>query len=144
MDVWICGNAGGALEVLKYPLSALGIFLVIFAVYFFPVLAAFEDTLPHLARNTVFFAARRPLKMLLIVLLHIVPVGIVYLDTRMNPLYAFLGATCAFAGIAMASSSLLMKDFAGFLSAKEGDGKERGAPVQSQKEILREIKRLGQ
>ena len=126
LDIRFCGSQGGILAVFKYPCGALLIFLVIVAVYMMPVTAAFEDTLPHLLRNAVFFAARRPLKIIPAVGFHVIPVVVTVLDTHMRPLYGFLWATCAAGLIAMLTSELLLSDLEEFLPpADRGEAEEQ-------------------
>ena len=67
------------------------------------------------ARNAVFFMARNPLKMFIIVALDVVPLFLTYLDERMMPLYGFIWVTCGFALVALIDAKLLLNDFAKFL-----------------------------
>ena len=152
LDIRFCIWKGGALQAFKYPCYALLVFLVIEAVYLMPVMAAFEDTIPHLLRNALFFASRRPLKIIAAVAFHAVPVAVTYLDTHMRPLYGFLWATCAAGLIAMLTSELLIRDFEQYLPSLDTDGEEEeedemngsGAEnlKKSERQIRREMRRL--
>ena len=55
MDIRICNAAGGTLGYLKIGVYAIGAAAVILYLYLIPVMTVFEDSLPHLIRNTVFF-----------------------------------------------------------------------------------------
>ena len=81
----------------------------------FPVMAAFEDTLPGLIRNSLFFASKNPLRALLVVFINVFPMVLTYMDLQRLPLYSFLWVTFAFAGIAMIVSNMLVKDFNKYL-----------------------------
>ena len=115
LDIRFCSDAGGVLLYFKYALYALAAILIMLIAYLFPVMAAFSDTISGLLRNTVFFIARNPLKMLVIVFLDMFPLAVTYLDEKYRPLYVFLWAATGFSGIAMLVSRLLIRDFSLFL-----------------------------
>ena len=66
LDIRFCRWYGGVLNLFRYAIYALGIAALILSVHFFPVLAAFEDTLPHLLRNALFFAGKNPVRAILL------------------------------------------------------------------------------
>ena len=151
LDIRFCRMSGGILELFKYPCCAFLIILLIEAVYLFPVMAAFQDTFPHLLRNAFFFAFRKPWKIPLAAGLFVVPVVVTVLDVRNRPLYGFLWVVIGFGLITMMISELIYKDIADFLPKDESDildlqdkslKKQNSAPEKSQKEILREMKKL--
>ena len=146
LDIRFCNYYGGVLLYFKYACYALLLFLIIEAVYLMPVMAAFADTIPHLLRNALFFAARRPLKIPLAVALYAIPIAVTVIDTHMRPLYGFLWTVCGFGLIAMMVSELLIRDIEAFLPADETDeegGAERAAmPKKSERQILKEMRRL--
>ena len=152
-DLLFCRQAGGVWRLFLYALFVLLAVLVILAVYLVPVMAAFADTLPHLLRNALFFASRRPMKIPLAVGLWAVPLTVTVLDTRMRPLYGFLWTVCGFGLIAMMESELLYRDLAAYLPSEEGgtDGGEEAAGTapgpdagswRSRRQILREMKKM--
>ena len=145
LDIRFCAHQGGILVWFKYPCYIILVFLGILAVYLMPVMAAFDDTVPHLIRNAFFFAARRPHKMILALLLHAVPAVVTVIDTHMRPLYGFLWTVCGFGLIAMMVSELLIRDFEQFLPANEEADvvpQQEGAPKQSDRKTLKEMRRL--
>ena len=149
LDIRFCIYQGGELTYFKYACYALLIFLGILAIYLMPVMAAFEDTIPHLLRNALFFASRRPLKMLLAAALCAIPAAVTVIDTHMRPLYGFLWTVCGFGLITMMISELLIRDFEEFLPSRDEDlDEENGAEEMSvpkaktEKEILKEMRRL--
>ena len=164
-DIRICAVAGGFVGSLRYAIYAMGIVLVIIMIYLFPTMAAFEDKLPGLVRSSLYFAIRRPHKLLLNLFFHVFPMYLTYTDLHMQPLYAFLWATFGFGAVCMLTSSLLLPDFVPYLPLVDGcgdfiysadrkllmpgdedkienDGSEGGADM-SEKQTLEEMKKLG-
>ena len=146
-DIRFCMAAGGIFTWFRYAIYVLGFAALVLTVYIFPVMAAFEDTLPHLLRNAVFFAAKNPIRLLVLVFMHVFPFLVTYLDERMQPLYVFLWAVCGFAAIAMLTSSMLLKDFARYLPKPDEPDEDElpGADEASHSpgKSLKEMKKLG-
>lgn len=115
VDVRFSAHMGGILEYFRYAILALGVLALVLTVHFYPVLAAFNDTLPHLIRNAVFFAGKNIFRAVLIAALHVVPLVLTYLDQRMMPLYGFLWVVIGYAAVAMISAKLLFRDFEKYL-----------------------------
>lgn len=152
LDIRFCNYAGGILIPFKYLNYTILAAVVAVTAYLFPVMAAFADTIPHLIRNAVFFIARNPFKMLLIVFLNVFPLVVTYLDQRLQPLYAFLWTVCGFGGIAMLNASFLVKDFSRFLPEVDALGnpvtEEEENPIpagqrKTERKILEDMKKLG-
>ena len=143
LDIRFCNSQGGILTIFKYACYALLLFLIIEVIYLMPVMACFEDTIPHLLRNALFFAIRRPLKMLLAAVIHIVPAVITVIDTHLRPLYGFIWTVCGFGLIAMMMAELLIRDFEEFLPKTE-DEQIPEHPSKTRREILKEMKKLDQ
>lgn len=143
IDVRFCRQQGGALQWFCYAIYVIGIVLSVITAYLLPVMAAFADTIPHLIRNAVFFAARNPVKILLMLFLDVFPLYLTYTDIQRQPMYVFVWAMFGFGAIAMMGSSLLVKDFSRFLPKPEEYEK---MPVQNKKktkiQILHEMKKL--
>ena len=115
MDIRFCNYHGGVLSIFKYALYAIGFFAIILWIYLMPVMAAFDDTIPHLLRNALFFASKNPIKAVFLAVLWAVPLLVTYLDERMRPLYGFLWVTCLFGALAAVTSQVLYKDIAQYL-----------------------------
>ena len=162
LDVRICLRAGGWIGNLRYAIYALGILLFIVALYLFPTMAAFANTIPNLARSGVYFAFRKPFKLAVNLFFHAFPMFLTYSDTQYQPLYAFLWATFGFGAIAMLTARLLLPEFTPFLPLvdecgdfildqdgnrqKPGDTAEPPAVShheKTEKEILEEMIKLG-
>ncbi|HAB94831.1 MAG TPA: hypothetical protein DCF49_08795 [Lachnospiraceae bacterium] len=146
-DIRICNVAGGALEYLKIGAYAIVVMAVIVYLYLIPVMSAFEDTLPHLVRNALFFLGKKPWKAVVILFFDIFPFVLTYSDLKSLPLYAFLWVLCGFGLQAMLASALLLPEFAPYLPATESGPDEepanaRKAHEKTEEEILEEMRKL--
>ena len=113
----------------KVMLLIFGIALILVS-HMAPVMAAFADTIPHLARNSAFFASKNPVRALAIAALNIGPIILTYYDLQRLPLYAFMWAVFGFGAIAMIVSKMLIKDFNVYLPELD----EFGYPVEEGQE----------
>ncbi len=148
MDIRICNAAGGTLGYLKIGAYAIGAVAVILYLYLIPVMAAFQDSLPHLIRNAAYFIGKKPWKALVILFFDIFPFVLTFSDLQMLPLYAFLWVLCGFGLQAMLGATLLLPEFEPYLTPKEEEGKEEPPEgsmtrTQTQEEILEDMQKLG-
>ena len=145
-DIRICNAAGGALDYLKIGVYAVGAVALIIYLYLIPVMAAFEDTLPHLIRNAVYFLGKKPWKAALILFFDIFPFVLTFSDLQSLPLYAFLWVLCGFGLQAMLAATLLLPEFAPYLPAKKDDEEdaaaEREEHTMTEEQILEDMRRL--
>ncbi len=137
LDIRFCTYYGGILTWFKYALYAMGFFAVILWIHLMPVMAAFEDTIPHLLRNALFFAARNPIRAVFLAALWVVPMVVTYLDERMRPLYGFLWVTCGFGILAAVTSRALYRDIAQYLPKDPDDPEALAGGVVYQEDMLR-------
>ena len=133
---------------LKVGVYAIGAAAVILYLYLIPVMTVFEDSLPHLIRNTVYFLCKKPLRTLVILFFDIFPFVLTFSDLQSLPLYAFLWVLCGFGLQAMLAATLLLPVFAPYLDAKAEDRNE--APSEeseeypmTEEEILEDMRKLG-
>ena len=145
-DIRICNAAGGALDYLKIGVYAVGAVALIIYLYLIPVMAAFEDTLPHLIRNAVYFLGKKPWKAAVILFFDIFPFVLTFSDLQSLPLYAFLWVLCGFGLQAMLAATLLLPEFAPYLPTKEDDEEdasaEREEHTMTEEQILEDMRRL--
>lgn len=162
LNVRICTVLGGLFTYVKYAVFALGAGALIITIYLFPTMAAFANSLPNLMKSALYFAIKKPFKLLVILFFNVFPMVLTYSDLQTLPLYAFLWSTCGFGLIALLTSRLLLPEFKPFLpevdacgdfildpedEAKWADSPqaavpEGGAPEKSEAEILEEMKKL--
>lgn len=145
-DIRICKAAGGALDLVKIGVYALGAAALIIYLYLIPVMTVFRDTLPHLIRNAVYFLIKKPWKTVVILFFDIFPFVLTYSDLQSLPLYAFLWVLCGFGLQAMLGATLLLPEFAPYLASKEEEAEEEAAEPEShmrtEEEILEDMRRL--
>ena len=146
-DIRICNAAGGTFQYLKIGAYAIGAAAVILYLYLIPVMAAFEDTLPHLIRNAAYFLGKKPWKAAVILFFDIFPFVLTFSDVQSLPLYAFLWVLCGFGLQAMLAATLLLPEFEPYLPSKEND-REEDEPegpethIMTEEEILEEMRKL--
>ena len=139
---WV-SQAEGAVAMLRYPLLALAFATAVLFCYLFPTLATFRGTLPQMVKNCIYFAVKRPLNLVLILLAHAVPVAVTYLDQVNQPLYVFIWCMCGFSAIAMFTSSLLLPLYRPYLQKEEGEEEAPTAEPPSEQQVLEEMEKLG-
>ena len=122
VDVRICLQAGGMVALFRYPIYLMGGLLLVLFLYLLPVMAAFEDTIPHLMRNAVYFALKKPLKLIVILFFNVFPMVLTYTDSQYQPLYAFLWFMFGYGAIAMLGASLLLPEFIPHLPIVDDSG----------------------
>ena len=136
--------------VMKYGVMTVLIIAGIIMIYLYPVMAAFEDTLPHLVRNAVFFAMKNPLRLVASAATYLIPIAVTYLHVYLQPLYVFCWFFFGFSAIVMAHSSLLIRDFEKYLPSVEEPGGEQEEGVnpeedqsRSEGKTLKDMKKMG-
>ena len=152
-DFRLIKASGSALEMLRYPLIALGVIAAALMLYLVPTMAAFEDTIPHLLRNALYFAAKKIWKVPVILFFNIFPLYLTYTDPQMMPLYAFIWTFFGFGAVAMLNSSLLLPEmrpflprvdaFGNFLSDEDEEEGTSEMKEPSPEQILSEMEKLG-
>ena len=148
LDVYWCHQIGGFLETFQYAIYGLGVIAAIAALYLFPTMAAFRDTIPHLLRNAVYFALHRPVSLVVILFFHAFPIYLTITDPQYLPLYGFLWVLCGWGLITLLGATLLLRQFKQYLPAVDACGdfleeEESAAPQMSEADILREMEELG-
>lgn len=143
-----CRQFGGVFEYFQIGIIMIAAFVLIILIYIFPTMAAFEAPIKQLIGNSIYFALKKPLHIVVILFVHVVPMALTYMDLQRLPFYAFLWCFFGFAAVSLVSVSLLLKEYMPYLDKGEDAGSEedaeREAHVKSEKEILDEMKKLGQ
>lgn len=111
VNLQICAQAGGWISYLSAGVIAVLIVAVIVMVYLLPVIAVFSGKLVERIKLSVCAAMLNPLKMLLILLLHAVPMTVVYIDEANRPTYAFIGTFFGFGVLAYVIGKILLPEF---------------------------------
>ena len=139
LELFWCGQFTGPVSAFRYGLAALLLVEAVAAAYLFPTMAAFRGSLRDLLRDSIYFAVRRPVTLLLVLFLHTVPMAVTYLDAVRLPLYAFLWCTFGFSGTAMCCGGMLLKQFSPLLAPME-DGE---AAPEDGAQTLEDMRKLG-
>ncbi len=149
MEWYWCRQFGGIFDYIKIGILMIAAVIVITMMYLFPTMAAFKATIPQLIQDSIYFMFKKPLNLIMIVFVHIVPMALTYMDLQRLPLYAFLWTFFGFAAVSLITVNLLLAEYMPYLETKK-EVKEGEAPEQSgqkyqktEKEILDEIKKLG-
>ncbi len=122
VDLKICSQAGGVIGMMKYPIYALGIVLAVVVIVLCPTMAAFADTIPHLIRNTVYFAVKKPFNTVVLLFFTLFPLYLTYTDPQMGPLYAFIWCFFGFGAIALLGATLFLPQFKPYLPLVDACG----------------------
>lgn len=115
LDIMFVARTQGSMRLFRYPVYVVSGIMLLILFHVIPVMAAFADTLKGLIRNGIYFAAKNPIRAILILALNVGPMVWTYYDVVRMPLYAFLWSTFGFSTIAMICSGMLLKDFEQYL-----------------------------
>lgn len=110
-----CGQFGGFFLYFRYGFLAIAIVALIIGLYLFPVMAAFDAPLKTLAKDSLFFAFRKPLNLAVILFFSVFPMYLTYSDPQFMPLYGFLWVVCGFALVCLLTDTLLLREFEPYL-----------------------------
>lgn len=110
-----CGQFGGVFLLFQSGLAAIALAALIIGLYMFPTMAAFRASLKELVKDSVFFAFRKPLYLLVVLFFSIFPMVLTFTDIQLLPLYAFIWVTCGFSLVCLVTDSLLLKEYQPYL-----------------------------
>lgn len=133
VDIRFLLHTGGSMVNFRYAIFAVGVVLLIGAIYLFPTMVAFSNKLSVLFRSAYYFALKKPLKLIVLLFFYVVPMLLTYTDAQMMPLYAFIWCFFGFGTIGMLTAKLLVSDFAKLLPLVDSEGNyyydENGKPL---------------
>lgn len=115
LEITWCRQFTGPMALFQYALVGVMALEVIVAVYLFPVIAAFNGKLGELLKNALFFAFGSPLRMIVCVALHVVPLAATYINLKYLPLWAFLWLLMGFSTVEYFSTKIMLRQFEPFL-----------------------------
>jgi uncharacterized membrane protein YesL len=142
VDLQICAQATGPVRHLRFAIYAIMAAVIFLYLYLLPTMAAFEDTIPHLIRNAIYFIAKKPLRFLVIAFFDIFPLVLTYTDLKMMPLYAFIWSMCGFGLLAMLGATLLLPVFKPFLPVVNSDGDFVADPNEDEYSSVDDLREL--
>lgn len=144
-----CRQFGGIFDYIKIGILMIGVVIVVTLMYLFPTMAAFKATIPQLIQDSIYFMFKKPLNLIIIVFVHVVPMALTYMDLQRLPLYAFLWTFFGFAAVSLITVNLLLAQYMPFLEKNEKREEDEAAGSsnrlhqKSEKEILDEMQKLG-
>ena len=118
MDWYLCRQFGGFFDHFKILILMLAAVIVIILMYLFPTMAAFKATIKQLIGNSIYFMFKKPLNLIMIVFVHVVPMALTYMDLQRLPLYAFLWTFFGFAAVSLITVNLLLAQYMPYLDKK--------------------------
>ncbi len=128
-DMRIISASNGALDVFKYLVYGLTVVVVFGAVYIFPVIAAFRNTLGRLIFTAYYFAIKNPIRTIVMIVVPAFFAFWIYVDAERRPIFAFCFFFFGFAAIVGLGAWMLLKDFSSILdqeTALNGSGDNMG------------------
>ena len=144
MEWYWCRQFGGVFEYFKVGIMVIAVCVLIVLIYLFPTMAAFKASIKQLIGNSIYFAFKKPLNLIVIVFVHIVPMALTYMDLQRLPLYAFLWCFFGFAAVSLVTVSLLLKEYMPFLEKESGETEPADDEYKkSEEENLTEMQKLG-
>ena len=142
VDLQICAKATGPVRHLRFAIYAIMAAVIFLYLYLLPTMAAFEDTIPHLIRNAMYFIAKKPLRFVVIAFFDIFPLVLTYTDLKMMPLYAFIWTMCGFGLLAMLGATILLPVFKPFLPVVNSDGDFVADPNEDEYSSVDDLREL--
>lgn len=142
VDLQICSQADGAIAGLRFVIYIIGAVIIFLYLYLLPTMAAFEDKLINLVRNSMVFLVRKPWKFAVIAFFDIFPFILTYTDLKDLPLYTFIWVLCGFGLQAMLGATLLLPEFRPFLPEVDGDGDFIADPTEDEYASMDDLREL--
>ena len=75
--------------------------------YLFPLLSVYSEKLTEIIKRAIFFAVNRPLRLIVVLIVNVLPLLIYAVDEGNRPTYAFVGAFFGFGVMALITDLLL-------------------------------------
>lgn len=127
-DIRFSRYAGGIFSAFLVGIYVVLIAAVILYSYLYPVMASFNGTIKELFTNSVYFAFKKPLRMILLVGVEAGAFFLTYFYLDMLPLWAFCWFFFGFGAIAMLGAKLLLPLFKPF---QQGEAASAAQPARN-------------
>ena len=116
LDFNLFGKGGPQENKLMYYTSVLFFILICFiAIYLFPVISAFENTLKNLILQSIYMAAKNLIFTIIIMILYTLPAYFLLASPQVFMVGIFILIVCGFGLIAYLSSFMFIKAFSPYL-----------------------------
>jgi len=111
--------------VFSYLLVAVSIPLIMIALYIFPTVAAFDNKIPKLVMNALYFSIKNIIYTLAVAAITIAPMFFTLVDAKLFPVYLLIWMLCGFSLTALADSWFFWKLYKPYFpEAEEAKGYE--------------------
>ena len=118
LDFNLFGKGGPQENKLMYYTSVIFFILICFiAIYLFPVISAFENTLKNLILQSIYMAAKNFIFTIIIMILYTLPAYFLLASPQVFMVGIFILIVCGFGLIAYVSSFMFIKAFSPYLEA---------------------------
>ena len=108
IDLQVCMQVSGGIRYFSAGIIAVMIVVLVSALYLFPLLSVYTDKLAEMVKKSIYFAVNRPLQLLVILMIHVIPAVLYCIDEVNRPTYAFIGAFFGFGVIALITAKLMV------------------------------------
>lgn len=138
--VWIVLLAAGALlwieriaigtmpaearQIFTYGVSAVGIAAILVALYIFPTIASFDNTIGKLLGYSLYFIFRKPGYAVSVAAITCLPMYFTLIDAELFPVYLFIWLLCGFSLTAYADSWFFWRLYRPFFEDRKEETKE--------------------
>lgn len=109
----------GAKQIFTCVIAAIGMLLVLTALYIFPTVAAFENKIGKLLTHALYFIFRQPLYAVAVAAITCLPMYFTLVDAELFPVYLFVWLMCGFSLTAYVDSWFLWKLFRPFFEEEK-------------------------
>ncbi|MFG6333607.1 MAG: YesL family protein [Lachnospiraceae bacterium] len=145
LEMFWCGQAAGVMHLFLYGLGTVLLTAAVTAVYTFPGIAAFDAPVGRQLLNSLFFAGKSPVTVLLTAAAWLLPLYVTYSFREWMPLWAFLWCCFGFSATASVQSHFLLKLYTPYLAVSERrkTAGEKFPQRRSVRQTLKDMKRMG-
>ena len=106
--------------IFSYLLVAVCIPLIMIALYVFPTVAAFDNKIPKLVMNALYFSIKNIIYTLAVAAITIAPMFFTLVDAKLFPVYLLIWLLCGVSLTALADSWFLWKLYKPYFPEAEG------------------------
>ncbi len=145
LEMFWCGQAAGVMHLFLYGLGTVLLTAAVTAVYTFSGIAAFDAPVGRQLLNSLFFAGKSPVTVLLTAAAWLLPLYVTYSFREWMPLWAFLWCCFGFSAAASVQSHFLLKLYTPYLAVSERrkTAGEKFPQRRSVRQTLKDMKRMG-
>lgn len=111
IDLRVCMQSGGWIQYLSSGIIAIMFVVFVIVLYLFPLLSVHTGRLSEILKKSIYLAVNRPLRLIGVGLLHVIPAVLLYVDEVNRPTYAFIGTFFGFGLIAYITGKMLIAQF---------------------------------